>query len=97
MLGLSVAIEPRYLLPLTAGSMVLAVGGLWLRARRCGGYGPCVIGALMAMSALLGKFVLESQPWTYTSLLGLLLTALWSSRRRAGAPSSLRPRLRTAP
>jgi hypothetical protein len=97
MLGVSIAIEPRYLVPLTAGSMALAVGGLWLRAHRRGGYGPCVLGALMAASVLLGKFVLQSQPWTYASLLGLLLTALWSSRRRVGAPPSLRPHLRTAP
>ena len=96
-LGLSIAVELRYLVPLTAGSMTVAVGGLWLRARRGGGYGPSVLGALMAASVLIGKFVLENQPWTYTSLIGLVLAALWSSRRAVGARPLLRPRLRTAP
>jgi hypothetical protein len=96
-LGISIAVEPRYLLPLTAGAMVLAVGGLWLRARRGGGYGPFAVGALMAVSVLAGKFVLEHQPWTYTSLVGLMLAALWSSRRGGGARPLPRSRLRTAP
>jgi hypothetical protein len=77
--------------------MAVAVGGLWLRARRGGGYGPCLLGALMAASVLLGKFVLENQPWTYASLAGLVMAALWSSRRRVGARLALRPRLRTDP
>ena len=96
-LGLSIALEPRYLVPLTAGSMALAVGGLWLRARRGGGYGPSVLGALMAASVLIGKFLLENQPWTYVSLLGLVVAALWSSRRNVSARPWLRPRFRTAP
>jgi hypothetical protein len=96
-LGLSIALEPRYLVPLTAGSMALAVGGLWLRAWRGGGYGPAVLGALMAASVLLGKFLLENQPWTYVSLLGLMVAALWSGRRNVRARRWLRPRFRTAP
>jgi hypothetical protein len=96
-LGVSIAVDPRYLLPLTAASMAAAVGGLWLRARRGGSYGPCLLGALMAASVLLGKFALENQAWTYMSLLGLVLAALWSTRSAVGTRPLSRPRVRTAP
>lgn len=96
-LGLHIAVEQRYLVPLTAASMALAVGGLWLLARRGGGYRPCLLGSLMAANVLIGKFVLENPPWTYTSLIGLALAALWSSRRGVGSRPLLPERLRTAP
>lgn len=94
-LGLHIAVEQRYLVPLTAASMALAIGGLWLLARRGGDYRPPLLGTLMAANVLIGKFVLENQPWTYTSLIGLALAALWS--RGTGARPLPRQRLRTAP
>lgn len=96
-LGLSIAVEARYLVPLTGASLAVAVCGLGLRARRARSYGPFLLGALTAASVMVGKFVLEDPALTYTSLFGLVSAALWSTRRAVGTRPALRSRLRTAP
>lgn len=96
-LGLGIAVEARYLIPLTAACMAVAVGGLGLRARRGRGYGPCLLGAFMAASVMLGKFVFEEPAWTYASLFGLVLATLWSTRRAVDPRPLLRSRIRTVP
>ena len=52
----------KYLLPLTAAFLVLAVGMLAFRARRRHGYVPFALGTLAASLILLGKFFLASNP-----------------------------------
>ena len=86
-LGLSFLMQSTWLLPLTAGFLALAVGGLAFRARKRRGYGPFAVGIVALPIVLLGKFSLESDAALYAGI-GLLVAASlwnsWPSRRRAG-------------
>jgi mercuric ion transport protein len=79
--GLSIALEERYLLPLTSALLALAVGALWLQARRGRGYGPWLLGCGAASATLGGKFALESDMLMYAGIGSLLLASVWSSCR----------------
>src|SRR2546427_1723540 len=61
-LGLGFIPTAPYLLPLTVGFLVVALGALAFRAE--GGV-PLVLGLVAAVIILLGKFVFESNPVTY--------------------------------
>lgn len=89
LLGLSIALDERYLLPLTCGLLVLSIGALLLQARRGRGHGPWRLAACAALLILLGKFAWESDPCTYAGAAGLLLASLWSRRRPAAAAVAL--------
>jgi len=80
LLGLSIALEERYLLPLSCGLLVLSVGALVLQARRGRGHGPWRLAACGAALILLGKFAWDSDLCTYTGAAGLLYASLWSRR-----------------
>jgi hypothetical protein len=69
----------RYLLPMTAAFLVLAVGMLAFRARRRHGYVPLALGILAASLILLGKFSLASNPVLYAGLGLLILASVWNS------------------
>lgn len=108
LLGLSFVVEERYLLPLTAGLLSLAVGALAHKAQRGGGYGPSLLGLVASGGVLVGKFGVESPALMYTSVSALLLATLWSgrlgtllqrslSRRFPGFLLRVTRRLRTAP
>ena len=89
-LGLSFLMQSTWLLPLTAGFLALAVGGLAFRAKKRRGYGPFAVGVVALPIVLLGKFGLESDAALYAGI-GLLVAASlwnsWPSRRRAeGCP-----------
>jgi hypothetical protein len=79
LLGLSFVVEPRYLFPLTAGLLSLAVGALAHKAQRSGGYGPCLLGVVASGGVLIGKFGIESALLMHTSVGVLVLATLWSS------------------
>ena len=89
LLGLSFVVEARYLLPLTAGLLSLAVGALAHKAQRSGGYGPCVLGLVASGGVLIGKFGVESALLMHASVGALVLATLWSS----GLGAMLRRRL----
>jgi hypothetical protein len=63
--GLGFLISVRYLLPITATFLALAVGVLAFRAPRRRGYGPFVLGLFAAAGVLVGKFWWESNPMMY--------------------------------
>lgn len=89
-LGLSFVVREAYLLPLTAGLLVLSLCALGLPSRQGrGGLSArrpslplWLLACAGALAALLGKFALASDALLYAGLLTLLAPALWSSRRR---------------
>ena len=77
--GLGFLISAKYLLPITATVLVLAVGALAFQARRRHGYGPFLFGALAAAGVLVSKFWWESNPAMYAAV-GLLVGAsMWNA------------------
>jgi mercuric ion transport protein len=81
LLGLSIALEERYLLPLSSALLALAVFALWLQARRGRGYGPWLLAQGAAGAILVGKFALENDVLMYAGIVSLLLASVWSSCR----------------
>lgn len=77
--GLGFLATTPYLLSMTAGFLLLAVGMLAFRARRRRGYGPFAWGILAAGVILLGKFSLASNPVLYAGLGLLILASVWNS------------------
>jgi hypothetical protein len=92
-LGVSIVLEPRRLLPLTLGSLGLALLSLAVAARRSGRYAPLLAGAASALGVWAGKFVLSLEPLTYLSLFGLIIASLAArrvgTRRAAGSQGAL--------
>jgi mercuric ion transport protein len=88
LLGLSIALEQRYLLPLTCGLLLLSIGALVLQARRGRGHGPWRLATCAAVLIVLGKFAWENDPCTYAGAAGLLFASLWS---RLGPRRTLTP------
>jgi hypothetical protein len=80
-LGLSFAVKASYLFPLTSGLLTLSLGALWLQARGGRGLGPWLLASAGALTTLVGKFALESEPLLYGGLVALLAASLWSSYR----------------
>ena len=85
--GLGFLVSTAYLLPLTAGFLVLAVGALVLRANQRHGYGPFQLGLVAGVAILLGKFVWESTPAVYGAVGLLLLASLWNAWPPRSAPA----------
>lgn len=78
-IGLGFLIDTAYLLPLTAGFLVLAVGALAFRARHRRGYGPFAAGAIATGIVLIGKFAHESDPAMYGGLALLIGASIWNT------------------
>jgi hypothetical protein len=68
-----------YLAPLTGGLLVLSVGLLAYRAKRRRGYRPFMLGLLATTGVMIGRFVLESNAFTYGSLALLITASLWNA------------------
>ena len=77
--GLGFLISTAYLLPLTAGSLFLAVAALVFRANKRRGYGPFVLGLVAGSAVLLGKFAWESKLTMYSALGLLIVASLWNA------------------
>jgi hypothetical protein len=77
--GLGFVVEARYLLPLTAAFLSLALGALAFRARRRRGHGPFLLGLLAAAAVLAGKFGFDSDTAMYGGLAALVGASLWNS------------------
>jgi hypothetical protein len=86
-LGLSIALDPALLLPLTLLCLGLTLLVLARGARRSGRYQPLAWAALAAVGVYLGKFALESPLCAHVSLGALVLAAL--AGRRAERRSKL--------
>lgn len=92
-LGLGFLISTVYLLPLTAGFLLLALAALGFRARQRHGYGPFFLGLAGTVGVLLGKFVWESKPTMYGAVGSLVAASLWNAwpRRAASGESATCP------
>ena len=86
-LGLSIALDPATLRPLTLVCLGLTLLVLASGARRSGRFAPLVFAALAAVGVYVGKFSLESPLLAHASLCALVLAAL--AGRRAESCSKL--------
>jgi len=84
-LGVSFAVDPALLLPLTLASLGLALAALASMAWRTRSYLPLALGAVSALGVWAGKFALNSDVLTWLGLLGLILAALGARWRGARA------------
>ena len=78
-LGLGFLISAKYLLPVTALFLVLAVGALAFGAKKRHGYGPFLLGILSALFVVIGKFALESNVIIYVALAVLVTASVWNA------------------
>jgi len=78
-IGLGFLISTRYLLPLTAAFLALALAALAFRAGKRHGYGPFLVGLLASLLVVIGKFEWESNPAVYGAIGLLILAALWNA------------------
>jgi len=84
-LGLGFLLDVRWLFPLTAVFLLIAVVALGFRARRRRGFGPFFVGLCASAIVLGGKFGFESDLAMYAGL-GLLVTAsVWNTWPRNAA------------
>jgi len=83
--GLGYLLSARYLLPLTAGLLALALAALAFKARTRHGYGPFLVGVSAAAGVLLSKFVWESNPTMYAALGLLMVSSVWNAWPRRSA------------
>lgn len=77
--GLGFLISTANLLPLTAASLVLALGVLGFRGRNRHGHAPFFLGLVAAIFVLLGEFVWLSNLTTYGAVSLLVITSLWNA------------------
>jgi hypothetical protein len=77
--GLGFLISAKYLLPVTATFLALAVGALAFRAKHRHGYGPFALGIVSAAGVLIGKFAWESNPTVYATVGLLVIASVWNA------------------
>ncbi|MGH1348814.1 MAG: MerC family mercury resistance protein [Nannocystales bacterium] len=86
--GLTVLMEARWLLPISAVFLLTALAALALGARSRRGYGPLCLGASSAVAVLVGKFALDSTVTVYFGIAALIVACIWNAwPRRLTAPS----------
>jgi hypothetical protein len=78
-IGLGFLISVKYLLPLTAAFLVLALAAMFFRAKNRRGYGPFVLAIFAASGVLLGKFVCDSRLAGYGAIGLMVIASLWNT------------------
>ena len=78
-LGLGFMLETKWLFPLTAVFLLLAVGALAFRARTRRGYGPFVIGSSASAVVLFGKFLFHYDAIMYSGIGLLIAASVWNA------------------
>ena len=86
-LGLGFLLETRYLLPVTAALLGMALLSLGYRARSRRGYKPFALGTFGVAVALIGKFLLLSDVALYAGVGVLVAASAWNSWPRKAATS----------
>lgn len=83
-LGVGFVNYTPYLLPLTAGFLVISVLSLAYRADRRRGYGPFLLGVMAGLTVIIGKFGFDSDAAMWIGLATLIISSVWNSwpRRR---------------
>ena len=77
--GLGFLMSTKYLFPITAAFLVVAVGTLAFRAHGRHGYGPFLLGLFAAAGVLVGKFWWESNPAMYAAVGLLVIASTWNA------------------
>jgi hypothetical protein len=94
-LGLGFLLRGRWLLPLTAVFLAIAVAALGARARRRQGFGPFLVGLVASAVVLGGKFGLGIDAATYAGIPLLIAASIWNAwRRPEGRPPEVGEHLR---
>lgn len=86
-LGVPFLMDASWLLPLTAGALLLALAGLGYRARQRRGFGPLLLGAASAAGILLGKFAIGLNATVYAGTALLVAASVWNSWPKKQAPA----------
>jgi hypothetical protein len=86
-LGLGFLISSRYLFPLTAVFLLIALFTLAYRARLRRGYGPFAVGSFAGALILYGKFSLQQSALAYLGAALLVASSLWNAWPRRIAPA----------
>lgn len=86
-LGLGFLLDVRWLFPLTALFLLIAVLALAFRARRRRGFGPFLVGFGASTIVLGGKFRFESDLAMYAGLAMLVAASIWNTWPRRAAPA----------
>jgi mercuric ion transport protein len=92
--GLPILMDVRWLLPLTAASLLVALGALAIGARSRRGWGPLFVGLAAAALVLIGKFVMNSNPATYLGTALLVCATVWNAWPASGSVEGRSPVLR---
>ena len=78
-IGLGFLVSTTYLLLITAGFLLVAVGVLGFRAKQRRGYGPLMLGFAASAAILTGKFHLDSNPVMYSGIGVLVIASVWNA------------------
>jgi mercuric ion transport protein len=86
-LGLGFLLSSRYLFPITAVLLLVALLTLGYRARTRRGYGPLILGLVASALILSGRLLFESSMLAYCGAALVIVSSLWNSwpRRTAAA------------
>jgi len=84
-LGLGFLISTKYLLPLTAAFLAIAVGTLAFKAKDRNGYSPFALGMLAAAGVLVGKFYWDSNLTICVAIALLVVASIWNAWPRQAA------------
>ncbi len=82
--GLGFLLQTKYLLPLMAGFLAMALAALAYKARQRRGFGPLIMGTCAAILIMTSRFVLLSDSAVYLGICLLLTASVWNAwpRRR---------------
>ena len=78
-LGLSFLLSATYLMPLTAGFLLILLAALGNRVRQKRGYRPLLLGLAGSGVVLVTKFVVEINAGVYAGIGILVLASLWNA------------------
>jgi hypothetical protein len=87
-IGLGFLMKTVYLLPLTVGLLIVAVGALGFRAWNRHGFGPFATGVVAALIVIVGKFQFESDPAMYGGIALLIAASVWNTRPKRSKKAS---------
>jgi len=87
--GLGFLVSTVYLLSVTAGLLVIALGAMAFRASKRQGYGPFLLGLFGSAGVLLGKFVWNSNAAMYGAVGFLVVASFWKPWPRHVKPNSV--------
>ncbi|VAX15912.1 hypothetical protein MNBD_NITROSPINAE02-1285 [hydrothermal vent metagenome] len=87
-LGIGVTGVEKYLFPLTAALLLLALAPLFIKGKTTNNYNPFYLGAVAALITLVGMFAIIFEPLQYTGIVLLVAASIWNFRagKKEGSP-----------